>query len=93
MAQGEVGYREGIAILQVIVFAFFLPAGIWFKASGRLGWFGITFISLIRIIGASCMLATINAKDTGGLWTGVMVCESFGILTLFFLLLEMLERL
>ncbi|KAK8117217.1 uncharacterized protein PG998_005498 [Apiospora kogelbergensis] len=93
MTQGKVGYRDGIAILQVIVFACFLPAGIWFKVSGRLGWFGVTFISLIRIIGASCMLATIGAKDADGLWTGVVVCESFGILVLFFLLLEMLERL
>ncbi|KAK7976288.1 hypothetical protein PG989_014751 [Apiospora arundinis] len=93
MAQGEVGYRDGIAILQVIVFACSLPIGIWFKITGRLGWYGITLISIIRLIGASCMLATIGAKDADGLWTAILVCESFGILVLFFLLLEMLERL
>ncbi|KAK6850978.1 hypothetical protein PG987_000612 [Apiospora arundinis] len=93
MAQGEVGYRDGIAILQVIVFACSLPIGIWFKITGRLGWYGITLISSIRLIGASCMLATIGAKDADGLWTAILVCESFGILVLFFLLLEMLERL
>ncbi|KAK8014829.1 hypothetical protein PG990_008125 [Apiospora arundinis] len=93
MAQGEVGYRDGIAILQVIVFACSLPIGTWFKITGRLGWYGITLISIIRLIGASCMLATIGAKDADGLWTVILVCESFGILVLFFLLLEILERL
>lgn len=93
MALGQVGFRDGIAILQVVVFTAFLPAGLWFKATGRLGWFGVTFLSLFRLVGASCLLAAINAKEADGLWAGVLVCESFGILVLFFLLLEMLERL
>ncbi|KAK7932259.1 hypothetical protein PG985_002971 [Apiospora marii] len=93
MALGQVDFRDGIAILQVVAFTCFLPAGLWFKATGRLGWFGVTFLSLFRLVGAGCMLAAINAREADGLWAGVLVCESFGILVLFFLLLEMLERL
>ncbi|KAK8069990.1 hypothetical protein PG994_006606 [Apiospora phragmitis] len=94
MALGQVEFRDGIAILQVVCFAAFLPVGVWFKAAGRLGWVGVTALSLFRLVGAGCMLATINAQeDAEGLWAGVLVCESFGFLVLFFLLLEMMERL
>ncbi len=38
------------------------------------------------------MLGTVK-KDSDGLWAGVFVCESLGILLLIFTLLEMLDRM
>ncbi|KAK8085456.1 hypothetical protein PG997_006727 [Apiospora hydei] len=87
-------FRQGIAVLQIVCFAAFLPVGVWFKAAGRLGGFGVALLSLLRLVGAGCLLAAVHAQeDAQGLFTGVLVCESFGILVLFFLLLEMMERL
>ncbi|KAK7943826.1 uncharacterized protein PG986_012939 [Apiospora aurea] len=87
-------FRQGIAVLQIVCFAALLPVGVWFKAAGRLGGFGVALLSLLRLVGAGCLLAAVHAQeDAQGLFAGVLVCESFGILVLFFLLLEMMERL
>ncbi|KAK8044436.1 hypothetical protein PG993_004460 [Apiospora rasikravindrae] len=93
--QAVVGmFREGIAVLQIVCFAAFLPVGVWFKIAGRVGGFGVALLSLLRLVGAGCLLAAVHAQeDAQGLFAGVLVCESFGILVLFFLLLEMMERL
>ncbi|KAI9044144.1 uncharacterized protein KD926_001968 [Aspergillus affinis] len=89
---GTVKYRHGIAIAQVITFSVSLAFSIWFYLRGCIGWFCIGMLSIIRLVGASCMLGTIN-KDADGLWAGVFVCESLGMILIIFLLLEMLERI
>lgn len=38
------------------------------------------------------MLGTVT-KDSDGLWGGVFVCESLGVLLLIFTLVEMMERM
>jgi hypothetical protein len=84
-------YRDGIAVVQVIAFSLSLLFGVYFRYAHQIGWFCISVFSLFRLIGASCMLGTIR-KDSDGLWAGVFVCESLGMILIIFLLLEILER-
>ncbi|THC98818.1 hypothetical protein EYZ11_001726 [Aspergillus tanneri] len=87
---GSFRYRDGIAVAQVIAFFASLLFSFSFYYLGRISWFCIAVFSLIRLVGASCMLGTIN-NDSDGLWAGVFVCESLGMILIIFLLLEMLE--
>ncbi|KAK1139138.1 hypothetical protein N8T08_001261 [Aspergillus melleus] len=89
---GTFQYRHGIAVAQVVTFTISLAFSIWFSLRGRIGWFCIGMLSIIRLVGASCMLGTIN-KDADGLWAGVFVCESPGMILILFLLPEMLDRI
>jgi hypothetical protein len=84
-------YRDGIAVVQVVAFSISLLFGVYFRYAHQIGWFCISVFSLFRLIGASCMLGTIR-KDSHGLWAGVFVCESLGMILIIFLLLEILER-
>ncbi|KAL8647447.1 MAG: hypothetical protein Q9210_005555 [Variospora velana] len=88
-------FRDGIATAQIVLFSVSLVYAYHFRQTARIGWFCIGAFSIIRLIGAGCMLGTVN-KDpdhSDGLWAGVFVCESLGILLLIFNLLEMLQRI
>ncbi|KAF6825063.1 hypothetical protein CPLU01_10516 [Colletotrichum plurivorum] len=87
----EFGYRDGVAIAQILVFSVFLNFGILFRFQKRVGYFGISFISTIRVIGAGCMLATMT-NDSRGVWAAIFVCESLGLVLLTFVLLDLLKR-
>lgn len=89
---GTFQYRHGIAVSQVVFFTISLTFSVSFYIRRQIGWFCIGVLSMIRLVGASCMLGTIH-KDSDGLWAGVFVCESLGIILIIFLLLEMLERM
>lgn len=89
---GTFQYRHGIAVSQVVFFTMSLTFSVSFYIRRQIGWFCIGVLSMIRLVGASCMLGTIH-KDSDGLWAGVFVCESLGIILIIFLLLEMLERM
>ncbi|KAF9877135.1 hypothetical protein CkaCkLH20_05401 [Colletotrichum karsti] len=91
MAVREFRFRDGVAIAQIIVFAVFLAFGILFRFQKRMGWFGISFISTIRVVGAGCMLGTIFTSSKG-LWATIFVCESLGLVLLTFVLLDLLKR-
>ncbi|KAK1671050.1 hypothetical protein BDP55DRAFT_732657 [Colletotrichum godetiae] len=84
-------YRDGVAIAQIIVFLLYLSFGILFCIQKRMGWFGISFISTIRIVGASCMLGTL-ANSSRIVWAAIFVCESLGLVFLTFVLLDLLKR-
>lgn len=84
-------FRDGIAVSQIPIFSCFLFFGILFYLQKRQGWFSVSFFSVIRLIGASCMLATIH-NDSRGIWATVFVCESLGIVLLTFVLLDFLKR-
>ncbi|KAL8899640.1 MAG: hypothetical protein Q9207_006089 [Kuettlingeria erythrocarpa] len=94
MASGDgiFRFRHGIAAAQIVLFSVSLLYAYSFRQTRRIGWFTIGAFSIIRLVGAGCLLGTIN-KDSDGLWAGVFVCESLGILLLIFSLLEMLERI
>ncbi|CAG8957479.1 hypothetical protein HYFRA_00011460 [Hymenoscyphus fraxineus] len=68
---GSFDYRDGISIIQIIVFPIFLWVGLKFKMEQKPGWFGISFLSLCRIVGGSCILALIN-RNSRGLWATVL---------------------
>ncbi|KAJ5092476.1 hypothetical protein NUU61_007346 [Penicillium alfredii] len=90
-ADGLFTYRDGIAVAQVVLFSIPLLFAIYFKFTHRIGWFCIGVFTLLRLTGASCKLATIH-NDSHGLWAGIFVCESLGMILIIFLLLELLER-
>lgn len=94
MGQGDgvIRFRDGIAIAQIILFSVSFLYALNFRRTRRMGWFCIGVFSILRLVGAGCMLGTVK-KDSDGLWAGVFVCESLGILLLIFLLLEMLEKM
>ncbi|TEA19249.1 hypothetical protein C8034_v010334 [Colletotrichum sidae] len=56
-----------------------------------MGWFGISFISTTRVVGAGCMLGTV-VNDSRGLWATIFVCESLGLVLVTFVLLDLLKR-
>ncbi|KAF9891768.1 hypothetical protein FE257_003249 [Aspergillus nanangensis] len=89
---GVFRYRDGIAVAQVVYFFVALLAACYFRWTRRIGWFCIGVLAIFRLVGAGCMLGTIH-NDTDGLWAGVFVCESLGVLLAIFLLLEILERI
>lgn len=85
-------YRDGIAVAQIIAFILPLLFAIYFRYIRQIGWFCIGVFALLRIIGASCKLATIN-NNSHGLSAAIFVCESLGMILVIFLLLEILERM
>ncbi|KAF2820859.1 hypothetical protein CC86DRAFT_360113 [Ophiobolus disseminans] len=89
---GQIHYRDAIALAQVVLFAASFFVGYYFRWTRRICWFTLGGFSLIRCVGAGCMLGTIN-RDSSGLWAGVFVCESLGVLLLIFALFEMLGRI
>lgn len=89
---GILRFRDGIAIAQVILFTVSFLCAYYFRRTRRIGWFCIGVFSLLRLIGAGCMLGTVT-RDSNGLWAGVFVCESLGVLLLIFTLLEMMQRI
>ncbi|KAJ0159017.1 hypothetical protein CTA2_10475 [Colletotrichum tanaceti] len=84
-------YRDGVAIAQVAFFFLFLCFGVLFRVQKKTGWFGILFISTIRIVGAGCMLGTI-ANGSRAVWATIFVCESLGLVLLTFVLIDFLKR-
>lgn len=78
-----VTYRDGIAILQLIIFPVILVAGIliWKRVGWRAGgktWRFVVTLSLLRIIGSICTLLTIN-NDEERIYIAAAVCELIGI--------------
>jgi len=88
---GVFTYRHGIAVAQLVVFTVTLSFAVYFKYGHRNGWFCVGVFSIFRIVGAGCMLGTIT-NDAGSVWAGVFVCESFGMVLIIFLQLELLLR-
>ncbi|KAK1466216.1 hypothetical protein CCUS01_01064 [Colletotrichum cuscutae] len=84
-------YRDGVAIAQIIVFLVYLAFGILFRIRKKMGWFGISFISTIRVVGAGCVLGTLT-NSSRAVWAAIFVCESLGLVLLTFLLLDLLKR-
>ncbi|WQF79220.1 hypothetical protein CDEST_04234 [Colletotrichum destructivum] len=84
-------YRDGVAIAQIVFFFLFLCFGVLFRIQKKMGWFGILFISTIRIVGAGCMLGTIT-NGSRAVWATIFVCESLGLVLLTFVLIDFLKR-
>ncbi|KAM5343474.1 hypothetical protein ACJ41O_012011 [Fusarium nematophilum] len=87
----EFTLRDSVAAAQIPLFLTFLFFGILFRFQHKNGWLGISLFSVIRVVGASCMLATINTNSRG-VWAAAFVCESLGLVLLTFVLLDLLKR-
>jgi hypothetical protein len=94
---GTVTYRDGIAILQLIVFPVLLVSAlfIWkrtgWKAAGKT-WRFVISLSLIRIIGSICTLLTIN-NATENIYIAEAVCELIGIAPLMLIYVGLLRQM
>lgn len=81
---GTVNYRDGIAILQLIIFPIILVAGlfIWKRAGWRVGskiWRYPVTLSLIRIGGSISTLLMINNGSNTKLRSAVAVFQLIGL--------------
>ncbi|RAL13441.1 uncharacterized protein BO97DRAFT_450154 [Aspergillus homomorphus CBS 101889] len=93
----SVTYRDGIAILQLIIFPFILVAAlfIWkrtgWKAGSKIWRFAVT-LSLIRIAGSISSLLTIS-HDSRDVEVAVAVCELIGIAPLLLTYVGLLRQI
>lgn len=94
---GTVNYRDGITILQLIIFPFILASGvlIWQKTGWRAGyrtWRCVVTLSLLRIIGSIFTLVTIDHPDQN-VYIAAAVCEVIGIAPLLLTYIGMLRQM
>lgn len=80
---GAVNYRDGIAILQLILYPALLIVAvlIWKRIGWRAGgkcWRFVVTLSLLRIAGSICTLLSIN-NDSGNIIIAEDVCALIGI--------------
>ncbi|GKZ97501.1 hypothetical protein AnigIFM59636_000887 [Aspergillus niger] len=80
---GAVTYRDGIAILQLVIFPFIFAAAIfiWNRAGWRVGskiWRYPATLSLIRIAGSIASLLSID-HDSKNVEIAIAVCELIGL--------------
>ncbi|EEU38650.1 uncharacterized protein NECHADRAFT_83009 [Fusarium vanettenii 77-13-4] len=73
---GEFKFRHGISATQIPIFSVFLFFGTLFYFQKKNGWFSIALFSIIRLTGASCMLATL-ANGSYGVWAAVYRANTF----------------
>lgn len=83
--------RDGVAIAQIVLFTATLGLGIAVRLQRKNGWFCMASVSVFRLVGASCLLATMR-DGSRSVWAGAFVCESFGLILLTYLLLNQLGR-
>ncbi|MCJ1452180.1 hypothetical protein MMC28_002522 [Mycoblastus sanguinarius] len=90
-----VTYRDGVAILQLAVYApcliFVILLNIRHGFSRSSGWFFLIVFTLLRIVGAICRLVSITHPSTGVI-TAAIVCNNIGLSPLTLLLLGLLAR-
>ncbi|CAG7926800.1 unnamed protein product [Penicillium olsonii] len=94
---GSVTYRNGIAILQLIVFPFILVASIfiWRRTGLKVGsriWRYPFTLSLLRIAGSICSLLTISNKSKR-IYIAEAVCELIGIAPLLLTYIGVLRQI
>jgi hypothetical protein len=94
-AAGQFTYRDGVAVLQLVAFvvylgcAFLLCSRHGFSRSS--GWVILITFSLLRILGASFQLATINYPGRAA-YGGALICQSIGLSPLTVLNIGLLSR-
>ncbi|KAL3705703.1 hypothetical protein TMatcc_009376 [Talaromyces marneffei ATCC 18224] len=93
---GVFTYRDGVAVIQIFFFAIFLVFGFilchrhGFRRSE--GWVILITFSLLRLIGASFQLASIN-YPTDSVYGGALICEGIGLAPLTLLNIGIFGRL
>jgi hypothetical protein len=91
-----INYQDGIAILQLIIYipCLFVAVLLTFRHGLRKSssWYFITFFTLIRIVGACCLLATISRLRSIGLHTTAIICSAIGLSPLILTCVGLLSR-
>jgi hypothetical protein len=91
-----VHYKDGIAILQLIVYipCLFIAIFLTFRHGLRKSssWYFIAIFTLIRITGACCLLATISKPHNRGLYTAAIICSAIGLSPLILTCVGLLSR-
>jgi hypothetical protein len=79
---GSVTYRDGISILELIVYlpSFFVAAFLVYRHGVRRsgGFAFLVLFTIVRVVGACCEVATIKNPSTG-LYTAAAICSSIGL--------------
>lgn len=94
---GSVTYRNGIAIIQLILFPAIVVIAfiIWKRVGWRAGaktWRCVVSLSLIRIAGSICSLLTIN-HPTKNIFIAEAVCQLIGIAPLLLTYIGLLRQM
>ncbi|KAH6695271.1 hypothetical protein F5X68DRAFT_227259 [Plectosphaerella plurivora] len=84
--------RDGVAIAQIILFTATFGLGVTIRIQRKNGWFSMVAVSIFRLVGASCLLATLR-NGARSVWAGAFVCESFGLILLTYMLLNQNDSL
>jgi hypothetical protein len=91
-----VTYREGLSILELVVYipSLIMSLVIAYRHGwGRkAGWYFFIVFSLARLIGNACYLATISYPDNEDLYIAYGVCNSVGLAPLILGVLAALSR-
>lgn len=89
--------RHGIAVAEIVVYVPALAIAVFLTIRhgfGRnVGWLYMILLSLIRLVGASMLLATIAQPRNINLYVGVIVTERIGLSPLILVQLGLLSRL
>lgn len=89
-------YRDGVAVIQLFFFSIYLCLGFvlcrrhGFRRSE--GWVILLTFSILRLLGASFQLASIN-HPTDSVYGGALICEGIGLVPLTLLNLALFRRL
>lgn len=79
---GVFTYRDGVAVIQLFFFIIYLAFGFvicWRHGFRRSeGWVILVTFSILRILGASFQLASIN-NPTRSIYGGALICEGIGL--------------
>jgi hypothetical protein len=96
-AMGKITYRDGIAILQLIIFPIILVAAIfiWKRSGWRVGskiWRYPVTLSLIRIAGSISSLLSIN-NNSYNIRVAEAVCQLIGLAPLLLTFIGLLRQM
>ena len=93
---GVFTYRDGVAVIQLCFFAIFLVfAFVLCQRHGYRrseGWVILITFSLLRLLGASFQIASIN-YPTDSVYGGTLICEQIGLAPLTLLNIGLFGRL
>ena len=88
-----VTYRDGISILELIVYLPCLFLALWLAVHhGNAAWSLLILFTIIRVVGSCCQLATISNPSDIGLDTAAIICNSVGLSPLILTCVGLLAR-
>lgn len=91
-----VTYRDGISILELIVYLPCLFLALWLAVhhgtTKSAAWFLPIIFTIIRVVGSCCQLATISRPSDIGLDTAAVICNSVGLSPLILTCVGLLAR-